>query len=159
MDIGKFMAANLCQRESEVKVGELSEWFEDGAKPVWKVRGMTSAELARAKFEAQEGKRDLKTLISALAGSDSEREKAIQEAAGLSTDDVPQDVAQRIEYLLCASVEPHFKREQRDAVVRLAEHFPTTFYTLTNEILSLTGQGSEVGKRKASGRKKVSEPS
>lgn len=156
MDLNKFMVANLAQREAKVDVPELKDFFETDESVTWTVRGMTAAELGRAKETASEGMSTLRSLISALSGSDSEKESAIREAAGISTDAVPQDVAQRIEFLVAASVDPAIPTEQRDIAVRLAEHYPTTFYTLTNKILELTGQGSEVGKRRASGKAKTS---
>ena len=156
MDLTKFMAANFAQREAIIDVPELKEFFGKDEKPQWTVRGMTAAELGRAKETASEGMSTLRSLISALSGSDAEKASAIREAAGLSDEAVPQDVAQRIEFLMAASVSPKLEAEQRDIAVKLAEHFPTTFYSLTNKILELTGQGSEVGKRRVSGKAKES---
>jgi hypothetical protein len=53
--------------------------------------------------------------------------------------------------LTAGSVSPALGQQNRDGAVKLAETFPTVFYNLTNKILSLTGQGAEVGKRKRSG--------
>ena len=46
----------------------------------------------------------------------------------------------------------------RDVAVRLVENFPTVFWNLTNKILSLTGQGAELGKPKPSGKTRKSTP-
>ena len=159
MDLTKFMAANFAQREAIIDVPELKDFFDKDEKPTWTVRAMTAAELGRAKETASEGMSSLRSLISALSGSDADKASAIREAAGLSDEAVPQDVAQRIEFLVSASVSPQIKGEQRDIAVRLAEHFPTTFYQLTNKILELTGKGSELGKRRPSGKTKESAPS
>ena len=76
----------------------------------------------------------------------------VRKTLGLSTDDVPADVSRRIEMLSIASVSPRLGTEHREVAVKLAEAFPTVFYNLTNQILTLTGQGAAVGKPKRSGQ-------
>lgn len=149
MDLQKFLNANLQPREAELQVPELSAFFPEGVKPSWKVRGLTGAELARAR-EAADRSENIKTLIEAMAG-DGEKAVAIRNVMGLNDDEVPADISRRIEMLVSGSVEPPVGTQNRDIAVRLAENFPVTFYSITNKIQELTGQGSELGKRKRSG--------
>ena len=150
MDIEGFLKASLEPRKEEVPVPALKEWFPDGTEPVWIVRGLTGAELGRANEASDNNQANVKALVSALAGAGDKAEE-IRKTMGISDDEVPQDVARRIEMLVAGSVEPEIGEEKRDVVVRLAESFPVVFYDLTNKVINLTGQGAELGKRKGSG--------
>ena len=150
MDLQKFLQAALQPRQSTVLVPELATWFGD--KPAeWTVRGLSAAELARANQAAESGLDNARAMVAALAG-DGDKAAAIRAAMGLSNDDVPGDVSRRIEMLTAGAVAPLLGPDQRDVAVKLAETFPTVFYQLTNSIINLTGQGSEVGKPKRSGK-------
>lgn len=157
MDLQKFLNASLVQRQATVKVPELAEFFGED-RPEWTVRALTAAELGRANESAERGAENLKALITAMAG-EGDKAEAVRKAMGLSNKDVPADVSRRIEMLTLASVSPKIGSEQRDVVVKLAENYPTTLYSLTNKILSLTGQGADLGKRKRSGKAVKSDPS
>jgi len=91
-----------------------------------------------------------------MAG-DGDKADAIRKSLGLSDDEVPGDVSRRIEMLAAGSVNPKIGQENRDLAVMVAEKFSVTFYTLTNKIQELTGQGAEVGKPKRSGAKQAPE--
>lgn len=149
MDLQRFLGSQLCQREAEIAVPELAQWYAEGEEPLWVVRGLTAAELARAR-EAAERSDSVKALIGALAG-DGDKAAALRDAMGLNDDEVPADVSRRIEMLAAGSVNPSIGTDNRDAAVRLAETFPVTFYSLTNKIQELTGMGAEPGKRRRSG--------
>jgi hypothetical protein len=152
MDLQKYLQAQFVAREAEVKVPpELADYFGK----VWKVRGLTAAELARSR-EAGERGESLKALVTAMAGA-GDKAEAIRTAMGLSNDDVPADISRRIEMLAAGSVEPKLGPENRDVAVKLAETHPTLFYELTNRVLELTGSGSELGKPKRSTRTQASE--
>jgi hypothetical protein len=151
MDLQKFSNANLVQREASIPVPELAEWFGKDEDPVWIVRGLTAAELGRAKQSASTRAETLRALIAAMAG-EGDKSSEIRKAMGLSDEEVPEDVSRRIEMLVSGSVNPKLGPDQRDVAVKLAEAFPTTFYNLTNHITNLTGQGAEPGKRKPSGK-------
>ena len=151
MDVQQFLDAALSLREQEVKVPELSEWFPKG-KAVWRVRGLTAAELARANESADHGTENIKALVSALAGGAGDKADAIKKLVGIPSEDMPADISRRIEMLACGSVDPVVGGDNRDVAVRLAEMFPVTFYELTNAIKSLTGMGAELGKPKRSGK-------
>lgn len=150
LDIQKFLNAALTPRQASVDVPELAAWFPKDAKPVWVVRGLTAAELGRANQAAERGMENVRAMVAAMAG-EGEKAAAIRRAMGLSEDDVPADVSRRIEMLAAGSVQPALGAENRDVAVKLAETFPTVFYQLTNQIINLTGQGSEPGKQKRSG--------
>lgn len=149
MDIQKFLSASFTQRESEVPVPALKSFFPKGQKAVWKVRGLTAAELGRAR-EAKERTDTIKSVVSAMAG-EGDKAAALRDVMGLSEGEVPRDISMRIEMLVLGSVDPEISTDNRDVAVKLAESFPTAFYTITNEIQNLTGQGAELGKPKRSG--------
>ncbi len=155
MDLNKFINASLSAREADVAVPALADFFDDGEKPVWRVRGLTAAELARSREATDKGE-SIKKLVEAMAG-DGDKAEAIRESLGLSSEEVPTDVSRRIEMLVAGSVKPEIPEEQRDVAVKMAENFPVTFYELTNKVQELTGDGAELGKRKRSGRTKASE--
>ena len=140
-------------REAKVKVSppDACEWF--GKE--WVVRGLTAAELARAR-EAGERHDAVKSLVQAMAG-DGDKAKAIRDAMGLSDEQIPADISRRIEMLTYGSVEPKLGVDLREVSVKVAESYPTLFYELTNRILELTGSGAELGKRKRSTRTQPSE--
>lgn len=150
MNLQKFLNESFVPRTATIEVPELAEYFADSEPAEWIVRGLTAAELARANLAAEHGAENARALIEAFAGS-GDKAAAIKKAAGIDDAEVPGDVSRRIEMLTAGSVSPVLGNENRDGAVRLAETFPTVFYNLTNKILSLTGQGSEVGKRKRSG--------
>lgn len=157
MNLSKFLNASLVARQETVRVPELKAFFGN-SKPEWTVRALTAAELGRANESAERGTENLKALVSAMAG-EGDKAEAIRKSMGLSMSDVPADVSRRIEMLTLASVSPELGPEQRDVAVKLSETFPTTFYTLTNKILSLTGQGADEGKPRRSGKAEKSEQS
>ena len=150
MDLQKFLNASLSSREAVIEVPELKGFFGED-EPKWTVRGLTAAELGRANEAADRGQENIKALVDAMAGN-GDKAAALRKTMGISDKDTPADVSRRIEMLAAGSVSPELGADNRDVAVRLAESFPTVFYSLTNQILSLTGQGAEVGKRKASGK-------
>ena len=157
MDLQKFLSDSLSHRTTTVEVPELKAYFSKGEKLEWVVRGLTAAELARANLAADRRNDDLKALIEAFAGA-GDKAAALRKAVGVSEEGVPGDVSRRIDMLTSGSVAPALGDGNRDVAVKLAETFPTIFYNLTNQILSLTGQGAEVGKQKRSGKVAKSEP-
>jgi uncharacterized protein YidB (DUF937 family) len=151
MDLHKFLGASFSPREATVEVPELSDFFADGEKAEWTVRSLTAAEMGRAELAAEKGVENIKALVEAMAGK-GEKAEALRKAMGISQAETPADVSRRIEMLTAGSVSPELGMESRDVAVRLAEVHPTVFYKLTNKILSLTGQGAELGKRNPSGK-------
>lgn len=148
-DASKFASAAFKRREEDVPVPDLRDWFKgikEGDTPVWRVRGLTGAELG-AVNEAQAKNRNKNAIVDALS---SEKEAsvtdAIRELIGTGAN-VPDDIARRIEMLVIGSVEPECTHQ---VAVKLAEVFPVEFYELTTKITKLTGMGSEPGKPKRS---------
>lgn len=152
MNLQRFLSAALAPRELDTAAPELvGTLFDTAEEAVWKVRGLTAAELGRAKQASEEGLDTVKALVQAMAG-DGDKAAQIRKAFGLGDDDVPQNISYRIEVLAAGSVSPAIGTENRDVVVKLAEAFPTTFYDLSNKVLNLTGQGAVLGKPKRSGK-------
>jgi len=154
MDLQKFLAASFAHRQAEVPIAEdalAQTLFDEGEPRVWVVRGLSAAEMGRVN-EAAEGNLDnVRAMVAAMAG-EGDKATAIRKALGLSTEDVPRDVSRRIEMLAQGSVSPLLGTENRDVAVKLAENFATVFYSLTNHIINLTGQGAVVGKPQRSGQ-------
>lgn len=152
MNLQRFLSAALAPRQVDTDAPELAGvLFDDAEKTVWTVRGLTAAELGRAKQASEEGLDTVKALVQAMAG-DGDKALQIRKAFGLGDDDVPQNISYRIELLTAGSVSPALGMENRDVAVKLAETFPTIFYDLTNKILNMTGQGAILGKPKRSGK-------
>lgn len=146
-----FLNANLESREESVTLPDLSGWFE--GEPVWRVRGLTGAELAQVN-EAAETAKNVEAIAAALVGPDaSEKTTALRRLIGVAGD-VPSDLVKRLEMIVLASVEPAI---ERDVAVRFADAFPVEFFQVTNAILRLTGQGKRLGKQRDSGPTPASE--
>ena len=151
MDLAKFLNESLSPRTVTIEVPELKAFFGKD-KPEWTVRGLSAAELGRAKEAAERGLINTMAMVEALAGT-GDKAESIRKTMGISDKDVPADISRRIEILTAGSISPELGKDNRDVAVKLGEQFPTTFYNLTTHILSLTGQGAEVGKPKRSGKK------
>jgi len=68
LDIQKFLNASLQARESIIDVPELATWFAKADKPTWTVRGLTAAEMSRARDAGDSGLDNIRAMVSALAG-------------------------------------------------------------------------------------------
>ena len=147
----QFDKARFEPRTSDVKVPGLHEWFD--GDPVWKVRGLTGNELGRCNEMAERNRKNIADIVRALVASNGEGSaEAIQGIVGMG-DDVPQDVARRIEYLIAGSVDPDCPL---DRAVRLNQVFPVEFRIITEEIFRLTGLGHVPGKPTPSGSEPTS---
>jgi hypothetical protein len=153
-DLKKFRNAKFEPRTEDVSVPDLKDFFEEGAEPLWRVRNLSGHELGQVN-EAAERNKNLSVVLEALVSSNAkEKAEAVKELVGLS-EETPNDVARRLEMLSLGSVEPAVDHE---TAVRLCTHFPIEFYALTNAIIKLTGQGSEIKKKQtASGAVPMSE--
>lgn len=146
-DSKKFLKTKWAPRMEDVPVPDLSEFFDEGVTPVWKIRGLTGQELGRANEAADRSKSILAAVEAIAGGGDKERAQAVAELLGVAKD-TPQDVAKRIQLLVMGSVEPACNPE---LAVRLCEAFPVEFYQITTAIMKLTGQGQMPGKARPSG--------
>jgi hypothetical protein len=146
-----FDKAKFSPRTTDVPVPGLSEWFDGPA--VWKVRGLSGNELGRCNELAEKNRKNIADIVKALvANNGGETADAIQGLVSLS-DDVPQDVARRIEYLIAGSVDPDCPL---DRAVLLNQAFPIEFRIISEEIFKLTGQGHVPGKPTPSGNEQTS---
>lgn len=146
-----FDKAKFSPRTTEVPVPGLNEWFDGPA--VWKVRGLSGNELGRCNELAEKNRKNIADIVKALvANNGGETADAIQGLVSLS-DDVPQDVARRIEYLIAGSVDPDC---HLDRAVLLNQAFPIEFRIISEEIFKLTGQGHVPGKPIPSGNEQTS---
>ncbi|GAB5451836.1 MAG: hypothetical protein Hals2KO_21640 [Halioglobus sp.] len=150
MDVDKFLNSPLALKQRTIDVPSLKPFFGK-EKPQWTIRALSAAELARASMYASQGQETVKALIEVMSG-DGDKAEAIRKAMGVSENEVPAEVSRRIELLTAASVDPELGPSKREVAVKLAESYGTTFWELTNAIMTLTGEGSEVGKPKRSGK-------
>lgn len=148
----KFMNTNFTPRTKDVKVPDMKDFFDKDSEPVFRVRGLTGNELARV-HEAVHKHRDVAGLISGLlSGQSQEKIDSIRTALGV-TDDVPAEIARRLEMISIASVDPKITLE---VAVKFCEIYPIEFYSVTGTISELTGEGQIPGKPKPSGETKAS---
>ncbi len=153
-DAKKFMKEKWVPRTATVPVENLADYFPEGEKPEWTVRGLTGHELGRIRT-APERLKALENLLEGLASqSASQTIEGAKELIGIGNE-TPSDVAKRIEMLVIGSVAPECPLELS---VRICEARGTEFYLLTTKILELTGLGHEPGKRKSSGETAESKP-
>ncbi len=145
--LSRFEAESFKAREREVAVPELMEFFDEGTAAVWRIRGLTGAEVAKVRDSVTRA-RDLEGLVARLAAENvKDKVAAVVEAFGLATGSDADDFVRRLTLLVIGSVEPKI---QRNHAVKVSEVAPLAFYRLTDEIYNLTGQG-KLGESSASG--------
>lgn len=150
-DAKKFMQSQFVPRTARVPVPGLADWFGKDEKPEWEVRAQTANEMALA-IDAGSKTKNIDSIIKAIAAN-SDQVAELQKAIGISKE-THADIVKRLEMLVQCSVEPVITL---DVAVKLAETRPIELYTLTNQILHLTGQGMDVKKSKPSGKATKSE--
>lgn len=145
-DVNSFRKAKFTQREKDVTLKGLADaGFGDG---VFRIRGLTAAELAEAESAGDKSKM-LAKLVERLAGSDAEKVDALMDGMGMGKD-TPANLAKKITHVQAGIIEPAM--EIKD-VVKLGEAFPIEFGMLANEIYGLTGMGQVAQvKQKPSGK-------
>lgn len=139
-DAEAFARAPLQRRRQTVPVPGLAAWFGEGEPAEFEVQGLTASELQRC-FDAGKRHDNLGDVLKAIADG-GDKVQLLRKAIGLS-DDVPGEIAKRMEMLVVGSVSP---RIELQTAVRLAEAFPVEFMELTNTITGLTGRGFDLGK-------------
>ncbi len=155
-DVKKFGKAKFEPRTEIVAVTSpaLTAFFSDGDRPEFTVRAITGEEMARVN-DATSKQKNLAAVVEALAGqAQAEKVSALRESLGLSDDDLPADLARRIEMLRLGCVSPELDLQTAAKIFRVAH---VDGYNLSNKILVLSGQGLLVGEPKASGAKKTSD--
>ena len=147
-DTKRFMQEKFEPRTADVPMPELADFFDKGETPVFKVRGLEGFEVGRAK-EAAARNRNIKAILEGIVSQRSEDVKnAVRKLIG-ADDDVPQEIAEKIEFVLAGLVEP--PDWKLDNVLWLCRNFPVNFYALSQKILELTGLGHIPGKPRPSG--------
>lgn len=137
----KFEQSQFADRTLDIKVPELSGFFNEKEEPIWQVRGLTGHELAKVN-ESVKMNKDVSSILSGITSElNSDKIEAIKETMGLTTNS-PDDLVRRIATLRSGSVSPSISQE---FCVKLADSFPTTFFLLTNKIFELTGEGKMLG--------------
>ncbi len=143
----KFLGTDFEPRQETISLPDLHDFFDEGEKPEFTIKGLTGHELGRV-HEAMEKNKNISAILEGLVSPDQkEKIAALKGALGLS-DKTPDDIARRIQLLILGSVEPKFDQE---AAVKFCRVFPVEFFQLTNRITELTGQGHTLGKQKPSG--------
>lgn len=139
MNLNKFEQASILQRTREIDVPQLQDFFDEGKDPIWRIRALSSEDIAMVN-DAQERNASIGTLVTAIVGSSgADKAEAIKSAMGIG-DETPQDVVRRIEIMLRGSIDLD-PESHRDIVIKIAMYYPTVFMTISNEILSLSGEG------------------
>ena len=137
----KFQTANFAPRTFDVLVHDLKDFFDEGDKLVWTVRGLTGPELGKVN-EASTQNKALSELVEGILSENlTTKIEAIKESLGL-TDSVPDEVVRGIMQIRLGSIEPECTQEM---AVRLADTHPVVFYTLWRKIIELTGMGQSLG--------------
>jgi len=142
-DSKRFMSTHFTAREEDIPVPDMKDFFEPKEKPVWRVRGLTGYELGHVN-QAAERNRNMDAILDGIASSvAASKADAIRKLIG-DKDEVPDDVARRIEMLVIGSVAPE---ADIGMAVKICKHFPIEFYQLTQAISRLTGQGGATKKK------------
>lgn len=136
-DLARFQGTQFQARSAEVSLPALSHFFGPDEPPIFRVRGLSFEELARADVAADRSKVML-GLIEALAGKSApEQVAALKDALGHG-EATPEHAVKRMEMLALGALEPALALSD---VVRLADAFPIEFRILTDKIVELTGLG------------------
>ncbi|HET56887.1 MAG TPA: hypothetical protein ENN35_00410 [Deltaproteobacteria bacterium] len=147
-DTKRFMKETFEPRTADVDMSELKDYFDEGENAVFTVRCLEGIEIGRAK-EAAARNRNIRAILEGIVSQRSDDVKeSIRKLIGVD-DDVPQDIAEKAEYVVTGLADP--PDWKLDNVLWLCRYFPVNFYALSQKILELTGLGHVPGKRKPSG--------
>lgn len=153
-DSRAFMRQKFIHREGEVDVSDsvLKEFFEKGAKAVWKVRGLTANEIAIAN-EAKQNREKVDAMVEAIASADkSDMVDGFRQWLG-NSGDVHGEISKMLAQVRFGSIGPVIAE---DVAVKIAIVAPVEFYQLNRKILELTGLGQVAGESKPSGTEQTS---
>lgn len=145
-DQKKFMKRKYSDRTGEVNLPALSEYFDEGEKPVFVVRALEGEELARAQEAAARNNRIEGVIEGLVSDKRAQITDSIKELLGVVG--VPGNTAKALEMVVAGSVEPEIDLE---FALKLCKNHPVEFLMLNQEITRLTGQGRLPGKLKSSG--------
>lgn len=147
-DSKRFLATQFIPREEDVPVPDLKEFFGDGDKPVWRIRGLDGYELGSVEEVKRRNKQVESILEGILSAGSKKQAEAIKKLVG-NSQDATDDVAKRLEMLVLSSIDPVC---DLDLAIKLLKTFPIEFFDITNKVNILTGKGHVPGKPKPSGK-------
>jgi len=146
-DAGKFEQAAFDYRTQEVDATEVKEFFDEGEKAVFKVRGLDSRELFQAESAAMRAG-NLTELVKQITGQDGKKAvNAALQILGIK-EDMPREYVRALHTVRMGLVDPELAQPQ---VVKLADTSPALFTRLKTTIDVLSGQGKSPGELSASG--------
>lgn len=147
LDTKKFMGMKYTARTQDIPVPDLALFFPKKEKPVWTVRGLEGKELGQSK-EAVSKNKSIAGIVAMLKGAKvTDQTKALEALLGIGGKNTPDNIAERLDHLVTASVSPACTL---DMALKLCKVHPVTFFQLTTAILTLTGKGMEPGEPKDS---------
>lgn len=146
-DTKQFMREQFTARTQDIPVPDLALFFPKDEKPIWKIRGMEGKELGRSKEAVSKNKSVAGIMAMLKSAKISEQTEAMEALIGLGPKNTPDNIAERLDHLVTASVAPECSL---DMAVKICRVHPITFLQLTTAILTLTGKGMEPGERKDS---------
>lgn len=151
-DTKRFMREQYTARTQDIPVPDLALFFPKDEKPMWTIRGMEGKELGRSK-EAISRNKSISGIVTMLKSAKiSDQTEAMEALLGLGAKNTPDNIAERLDHLVTASVAPVCSL---DMAVKLCKAHPITFLQLTTAILTLTGEGMEPGELKDSSTTQV----
>lgn len=163
-DLKAFRKARFVAREEDVPLPGLAEAGLGGeadpetgevAPVVFRVRGLTANELARADEEADTSKLLLDVAERLASSKQGDKAQALLDGLGLGGG-TPAALRRKICHVAAGVVSPEL--DQQD-VVKLADAFPIEFGQLAHKIYELTGKGKAAQvKPKPSGSATTSKP-
>lgn len=148
----RFIKQEFEHRTESVSVPALAAWFDKGSNPEWTLRNISGNEMALA-HEALAKSKNVAALAEALLTSNQkDKVEALKQFVG-TADDVPGEMAKRLEMLVAGSVDPEI---DMPIAIKLADNFPVEFMMLSNKVIALTGLGASQVKPKPSGKTRQS---
>jgi hypothetical protein len=141
-DNSKFLASKFQPRTKNFQVPQLKDFFSEG-EAVWTVRGLEASELAAIRLARYKRRNQVAALhtLSSFTATEAHRRAMLEQIINL-TGEVEAELAGRLEMLCIASVEPKINME---VAIKLSKMHPTVFWTLTDNISTLTDEGAVVG--------------
>jgi hypothetical protein len=145
-DVKGFKKTKFKTRTMDVPVPDLAGFFTNKKdKPVWHVRGLTGKEIGATKMAASKNK-SLTGLIEMLNSAQvTEKTDAMAAIMDLGKNRITDNIAERLEQMVVGSLKPAC---DIDLALKICERYPVDFYSITNEILKLTGLGMDPGELK-----------
>ena len=145
-DIKSFMSAQFVPREEDVPVPDMAEFFDEGEKPVWRVKSLTGQEMFFA-LEAAERNRKIKAVLEGITSEVmAELTSAVRKLVG-DRGEVTDALAKKIEMFAIGSVAP---KADIELAIKVCRTYPVEFTIIAATIEGLTGMGHETKKKPSS---------